>query len=246
MIRQETFETGKKIINQGEFDSKFYIIKSGKVDIYIDSEYIRTLNEFEYFGERALFFNEPRTATAIARETAELYVLDEKNFKMLLEDNMRKYLKNRFFLQDNSIELKDLDYIKDLGKGSFGAVCLVKSKKHKHLYAIKCMQKNQIDSEQLHENILLEKSILLQVDHPFIVKLVKTLKDNKNIFFLMEYVKGKELFDTIREIGLLNKTQALFYTCSLLVAIDYLHERKFVYRDIKPENIIVAENVCKS
>jgi cGMP-dependent protein kinase len=243
MIKQETFENGKKVIVQGEYDSKFYIIKIGKVDIYIDSKYIRTLNELEYFGERALFFNEPRTATAIANGTVEIYVLDEKNFKMLLEENMSRYLKNRFFLQDYSIEIKDLDYIKDLGKGSFGSVCLVKSNKNKHLYAIKCMQKNQIDNEQLHENILLEKSILLQIDHPFIVKLVKTLKDNKNIFFLMEYIKGKELFDTIRDIGLLNKTQAQFYTCSLFLAIDYLHERKFIYRDIKPENIMVCENV---
>jgi cGMP-dependent protein kinase len=243
MIRIETYENGRKIIVQGETDLKFYIIKTGKVDIFIDSNYIRTLNELEFFGERALFFNEPRTATAQANGKVELYVLEEKNFKAILEDNLSSYLKNRFFLQDNSLEIKDLDYLRDLGSGSFGAVCLVRARKNRHMYAIKAMQKTQIDAEQLHKNIELERSILLQIDHPFIVKLVKTMKDAKNIFFLMEYIKGKELFDTIRDIGLLNKTQTHFYGGSLMLAIDYLHDRKFVYRDIKPENIMINESV---
>lgn len=239
----ETYENGKKIITQGETDSRFYIVKSGKVDIFINSSYTRTLNELEYFGERALFFQEPRTATAQANGKVELYVLESKDFKLILEDNLSEYLKSRFYLQDNTIELKDLDYIKDLGSGSFGAVSLVKSRKNKHLYAIKLMSKVQVDAEQLHKNLELERSILLKVDHPFIVKLVKTLKDAKGIFFLMEYIRGKELFDVIRDIGLLNKTQTHFYACSLMLAIDYLHERKYIYRDIKPENVMVIDNV---
>jgi cGMP-dependent protein kinase len=243
MIKLEIYDNGRKIIVQGETDQKFYIIKSGKVDIHIDSNYIRTLNELEFFGERSLFFNEPRTATAQANGKVEIYVIEEKNFKAILEDNLSSYLKNRFFLQDNSLEIKDFDYIRDLGSGSFGAVCLVRARKNKHFYAIKAMQKTQIDAEQLHKNIELERSIVLQIDHPFIVKLVKTLKDTKNIFFLMEYIRGKELFDTIRDIGLLNKVQTHFYGGSLMLAIDYLHDRKFIYRDIKPENIMVNESV---
>ena len=92
------------------------------------------------------------------------------------------------------------------------------------------------------DNLELEKSILLRVDHPFIVKLVKTLKDQKYIYYLMDYLKGIELFYVIRDIGILNKSQAQFYIGSLMLAINYLHERKFIFRDIKPENIIVLEN----
>ena len=75
-----------------------------------------------------------------------------------------------------------------------------------------------------------------------VVKLVKTMKDNNYIYFLMDYIKGKELFDVIRDIGLLNKFQTQFYGASIMLAVQYLHERKFIYRDIKPENIMVLGN----
>ena len=58
----------------------------------------------------------------------------------------------------------------------------------------------------------------------------------------MEYIKGKELFDVIHDIDLLNKSQTQFYGGILLVAVDYFHEREFIYHDIKPENVIVNEN----
>ena len=83
---------------------------------------------------------------------------------------------------------------------------------------------------------------MLKIDHPFIVKLVKSLKDENNVYFLLEYVKGKELFEVIRDIGYLTKEQTNFYIASIMTAINYLHERKIIYRDIKPENIMVLIN----
>ena len=96
---------------------------------------------------------------------------------------MKQHLINRLYLQDNKIELKDLIFEQSLGSGNYGNVSLVSSKKNNFEYAIKGISRKQIDAEQLHHNLELERSILLQIDHPFIVKLVKTLKDEKFIYF---------------------------------------------------------------
>lgn len=241
-VKLENFKNGEKIIVEGQDGTKLYILKNGKADIYIKDEYIRTLNENEYFGERTLFFKEPRSATVIAKGDTELIALEKEDFKLILENKLKDYLINRLALQDDRVELKDLIYIKELGQGNFGAVCMVKNKKTKCLYAIKAVSKIQIEYEKLIENIEMERGVLLKIDHPFIVKLVKCLKNQKHLFYLMEYVRGKELWDVIREIGLLDKTQTMFYSASIMLGIDYLHSRKIIYRDIKPENIIVCDN----
>ncbi len=241
-IKIEKIPNGKNVITQGEEGTRFYIVKSGKVDIFVRDKYIRTMNENEYLGERALFFKEPRSATAKANGDCEVFYLEKDDFISVIETNLKDYLMSRLYLQDNTVQLQDLEFYDRLGNGNYGLVSLVKSKKNKYFYAIKNISNKQILYSQLAQNLELERGILLQIDHPFIVKLVKTLKDENYVYFLMDYIKGKELFDVIRDIGLLNKSQAQFYGASLMLAVEYLHERKFIYRDIKPENVMVLEN----
>ena len=241
-IKVEKVPKGKNVITQGEEGTRFYIIKKGLVDIFVKDKYIRTMNENEYLGERALFFKEPRSATAKAHGDVEVYYLEKNDFETVIEKNLKDYLKDRLYLQDNTVQLNDLIYYMKLGSGSYGNVSLVKSSKNKFFYAIKNISCKQILYSQLHANLELERSILVKIDHPFIVKLVKTMKDKNYVYFLMDYIKGKELFDVIRDIGLLNKFQTQFYGASIMLAVQYLHERKFIYRDIKPENIMVLGN----
>jgi len=242
LIQIEKYQNGEKIIKEGAKGEKFYIVKSGQVEVYQKSIYLRTLNSMEYFGERALLTNEVRSATVIAKDNVELYSLDKESFNLNLSDMMVNYLNISLYLHDETVSLDDLLFIKEIGKGNYGSVSLVMNNKTKFPYAIKAINKYHIQIENLFENIELEKNILLKIDHPFIAKLVKCLKDEKNIFFLLEYIKGKELFEVIRDIGFLNKEQTNFYIASMMIAIQYLHERKIIYRDIKPENIIVEKN----
>jgi len=242
LVKVEKFKHAEKIVKQGEVTNKFYIIKSGKVDIYVKNEYVRTLNAEEYFGEKALFFKEARSATAQANGVVETFTLNQNDFEKIIEPSIKSYIMSRIHLTDN-VELSDLIYYKDLGFGNYGTVSLVKSKTNKCFYAIKTINRQKIDYEDLHSNLTLERSILLQIENPFIVKLNRCLRDKENVYYLMEYIKGKELFDIIREIGLLNKSQAMFYGASMMLAINYLHNRQFIFRDVKPENLMVTENV---
>jgi cGMP-dependent protein kinase len=239
-LKTEKFQNGKKIIVQGDIGDKLFIIKEGRVDFFVNSRYIRSLNKGEDFGSRSLILtSDKRSATAIANGEVYCYTLTADVFKSILEPNLYEYFTNKIYLEDNTIELKDLDNIKELGSGSFGSVNLVKNKKNKYTYAIKALNLEQIKKENLEACVEVEKDVLLKIDHPFIMKMVKYLKNESYIFFLNEYIKGKELWEVIRDIGLLNKEQTQFYGASILLAMDYLHNQKIIYRDLKPENVMV-------
>ena len=116
-LKIEKFHNGKKIITQGEVGNKLYIIKSGRVDFFVNSRYIRSLGDGDDFGAKSLILSsDKRTATAIANGEVQCYTLTAKVFKSILEENLYEYFTYKFALEDNTIELKDLDNIKELGR----------------------------------------------------------------------------------------------------------------------------------
>ena len=245
-LNLEKYTKKVAIINQGSTDlSKIYMIKSGYVDIYINNKYIRTLSMNSPFGFKSIIMgNKIRTASAIANSLVELYSIDYNAFdKYVLKEypNIITFLKNKIYLEDETVELEDLENIRLLGKGSFGFVSLVRSKKTKFLYAIKSIPLQKIMQLDMYECITNEKNALRMLDHNFILKQVKTLKNSDNIFFLNEYIKGKNLNDILKELITLNKIQAQFFSASIILSIEYMHTNKLIHRDIKPENIMISE-----
>lgn len=142
------------------------------------------------------------------------------------------------------IKLEDLIFFKKLGFGQFGSVYLVKPKgsTDNQFYALKCVSKQQVVEQSLEKHLQQEKSVLEVVNFSFIMQFIRTYKDQNNIYFLVEYIKGIELWDVIRDIGLLSTYDSQFYIGSLILAIEYLHTQAIIYRDIKPENIMVESN----
>ena len=110
-IKTEKIPDRHNVITQGEEGTRFYIIKKGFINIYVNKKYIRTMNENEYLGERALFFKEPRSATATAKGDAEVYYLDKEDFETVIEKNLKDYLIDRIYLQDDTITLDQLTYL---------------------------------------------------------------------------------------------------------------------------------------
>jgi len=139
----------------------------------------------------------------------------------------------------NTIKLEELLSYKKLGYGQFGSVYLVRHKSHEQFFALKCISKQQVVEQSLEKHIQQEKAVLEIVNFPFIMQFIKTFKDNNNIYFLVEYVKGMELFDVIRDIGLLGTYDSQYYIGSMILAVEYLHTQSIIYRDIKPENVMV-------
>ena len=156
---------------------------------------------------------------------------------------MSLQLNYRIKLEDEEAELGNLQIIKKLGKGVFAKVYLVKNEKN-DLYALKVVSRRKIDKFAINEQLIvifkqLEKKILSQIDHLMIVKLVKSYKDAKRIYFLLEYIHGLELNMILHHVGLLTNSDSQFYIASMILILQYLHERDIIYRDLKPENIMV-------
>jgi cGMP-dependent protein kinase len=85
----------------------------------------------------------------------------------------------------------------------------------------------------------MERTILLENEHPFLLKLVKTFKDAKYLYFLTEFIGGGELYDAIRVLGILTSYQSKFYAGCILLALESLHLRRTLFRDLKPENALL-------
>ena len=239
LIRE--YRDGEVIFQQRSRGDMLFIIKTGKVDVLKDSVNIRTITKHDYFGERSVLFDEIRTATVVASGPVSCWTLHKNDFLAIVDESMRKVMMKRIELQDDSIGFGNLVIVKALGKGMFGNVFLAVNPEKGTLYALKTVSRRKIETYEIEENVLLERRMLLQIDHPLIVKLIKTFKDSKRLYFLLEFVKGQDLFDVLRAMGLLNDADARFYVGCLVLIMEHLHERDIIYRDLKPENVMIDE-----
>lgn len=137
-------------------------------------------------------------------------------------------------------KLDDFQPIEMIGKGSFGKVWLVRHKRGKQFLAMKVLDKKSIFETKQEAQVLREKRVLSECSScPFIVSYAGAFQNKRNLFLLMEFVIGGELYTRLNKLGKFPNEMAKFYVAEVLVALKFLHDRHIIYRDLKPENIVL-------
>lgn len=135
--------------------------------------------------------------------------------------------------------LEDFILLKTVGKGSFGKVVMVKKKDDDRVYAMKILKKEMVLKRKQYEHTLSERRILENIDHPFIVSLRFAFQSEHKLYMVFDFFNGGELYHYLSEGGRFTEERARFYAAEIISALDYLHKRGIVYRDLKPENLIL-------
>lgn len=143
-----------------------------------------------------------------------------------------------------SFKLSDFEIKRTIGIGAFGSVKLVKSTsicpdKRNTTYVLKCQDLKLIEENNMMEHIRSEQKIMEELNHPFIIKFYGELVDSHFTYFLLELLQGGEIFRLLLENIRFPESWSRFYSGVVLLAFSEIHINNFVYRDLKPENLVL-------
>ncbi|CAD8087289.1 unnamed protein product [Paramecium primaurelia] len=145
-------------------------------------------------------------------------------------------------METKKVKLADYEIMNTLGTGSFGRVRLAKQKSNNKYVALKMLKKIEILRLKQVDHIISEFNILKQIKHPFLIEMNGYTQDERYLYFVLEYIQGGELFTYLRNAGTVQNEEAQFYSAQVVLMFEYLHTKNIVYRDLKPENLLVQND----
>lgn len=254
------------IVREGAEGNAFYIILKGEVlvtkNVNGHQKQIRRMGKGEHFGEQALIREVLRTATCAADGPVTCFSIDKEVFEETIPVEQLELFDDSKVMQEtevpekaspsssSTLRFKDLVPVQyqegryqgdpvTLGVGGFGRVQLMTTVNHGKYYALKRVSKKQIVAKRQEEHMLFEKKILKSIQCDFIVRLHAAFKDTRYIYMVMEFCGGGEVWTKLKEVGRFDEPIAVFCTACVVEAYAYLHKKNIMYRDLKPENLML-------
>ncbi len=199
-------------------------------------------------------------------EKNQCSIIKNKNIKLkelLLENDYNYNKKNKKYIEldeydnddfiislknrssNNSKSIKDFEILRLIGEGSYGKVFLVKlkndKKKNNKQYAMKIIEKENVKKWKQKNKIFTERYILQNFNHPFISKLSYAFQDYEKLYLVTDFMPGGDLLHKLISYGKLSEKTSKLYASELFLAIDFLHKNDIIFRDLKPDNILIDE-----
>jgi len=145
-------------------------------------------------------------------------------------------------ISSSPIGLDNFHSLAVLGKGTYATVVLARKADTGAIYAMKVLNKDLLRSQKQRFHIQTERNIMIQVDHPFLIKLSWAFQTESKLYFVLEYCPGGELFNLLQKRRVFTEDQARFYLVQIIMALEALHDRDIIYRDLKPENVLLDKD----
>jgi|MDSY01.2.fsa_nt_gb CRP-like cAMP-binding protein len=228
----------------------------------------------QFFGEKALLGRDARHASYDAATLCKCLILSRSDFVGLfgdLTERVERYLSaaptgsmvadagatlNAATLHAPPLpppllvttpRLEKLTAICTVGVGTFGPVKLVRHDESERSFALKCISKEKVVQKNSQEHVLRERRLLQKIDSNFVVKVYGGLKDDRYLYFLLEFLPGRDLYHhlyersptSVRGNGRAGFTEdaAKIYAASTLIALEHIHAHRIAHRDLKPESL---------
>ena len=141
----------------------------------------------------------------------------------------------------NDINKNNFKCLYVIGKGGFGRVWKIQSKKTKQIFALKEMSKLKIIDKKSEKSINSEREFLSKLNHPFIVNMHYVFQDKENLYLVMDMLSGGDLRYHISRYRKFSEEQTRFFIANMVYALQYIHDHNVIHRDIKPENLVLDE-----
>lgn len=170
----------------------------------------------------------------------------ERQTWMEILEHTREHITKKGSKSEEKVSVADFELLNLVGKGSFGKVIQVRKINTGEIFAMKVLSKRHIVEHNEVAHTKSEKNILMKLQHPFLVGLNYSFQTDDKLYFILDYVNGGELFYHLQREKRFSEDRVRFYGAEIVLALEYLHAAGVVYRDLKPENLLLTDegHIC--
>ena len=210
-----------------------------------DGQTIGYFSSGDHFGGVCIIEpSQPRKVTVTALTDLSCLVITREALGPFLERikyYLARELSNRRWVLEyrDTMLYSDLAFGVTLGEGTFGRVKLVQHRPTRKTFALKCLTKMHLIANEQVDHVASERSILQACNHPFLLRMLGAFQSANELFLLLELIPGGELLELLNKKKAFGTVHTRFYAANVVSALAYLNSLSIVYRDIKPENMLL-------